>query len=198
MIDVKKVYEDAVVGAGLAAMAADVQAAPGAISDVDILGHCDHNKEGGYMKDGCFHLPKGAMPLQKRDDEIFAGKKKKNQKNDYIKGMKVINEAELDRDTILAIHKVKESALRNYILKFFKDEIYDGMYVQAIAYFPPAKSFFIKVENDGKWSFVNLDFKNGKFVITDDLNVYTSQDIKREYLDKVGSNMKVWVVWGGL
>lgn len=116
MINVKKVYEDAVVSAGEGAAASDVQAGAAVsdssivkqdsrVSDTDVLGKCDHNKEGGYMKDGCFHLPSRALKLQKR--EIFAGKKKKGHKNDYVKDMEVlVSEAELDRQTIMAIHKL--------------------------------------------------------------------------------------------
>lgn len=74
MINLKKIYEDAVVAAQAAGEgnvgASEVQST-GAISNADILGTCDHNKEYGYMKDGCFHLPFGAPK------EILAGKKKK-------------------------------------------------------------------------------------------------------------------------
>jgi hypothetical protein len=44
------------------------------------------------MKDGCFHMPKNVLKNQHR--EILAGKKKKKQKNDYIKGMNILEEAD--------------------------------------------------------------------------------------------------------
>lgn len=91
MLDIKKIFEDAVVG-GDSAGAADVQStSSGAIGATDILGKCDHSDD-GYMKDGCFHIPKNVLKTQKR--EIFAGKKKKNHKNAYIKGMNIIQEAD--------------------------------------------------------------------------------------------------------
>ena len=42
MIDIKKIYEDAMVAADTAPPAGDVQSS-GAISNTDILGTCDHN-----------------------------------------------------------------------------------------------------------------------------------------------------------
>lgn len=93
MVNLKKIYEDAVVAADAAPAAGDVQPG-GAISNTDILGTCDHNKECGYMKDGCFHLP-GSVK-----HEILAGKKKKKHKNNYLKGMKTFLEWLQEEDGI--------------------------------------------------------------------------------------------------
>ena len=96
MIDFKKIYEDAVVApsADGGAAAAEVQS-NGEISNADILGKCDHSKECGYMKDGCFHLP-GSFK-----HEILAGKKKKKHKNNYLKGMKTFLEWLKEEDGIV-------------------------------------------------------------------------------------------------
>lgn len=57
----------------------------------DVLGKCDHIKD-GYMGDGCFHIPaKAKVPLHRF--EIANGgsvRKNKRKKTAYEKGMKVV------------------------------------------------------------------------------------------------------------
>lgn len=84
MIDIKRMYEDAMVAPSPSALAGEVQAT-GALGSNDVLGVCDHNKSGGYMKDGCFHMPSCFK------HEILSGKKKKR-KNNYTVGMKTFLE----------------------------------------------------------------------------------------------------------
>ena len=103
MIDLKKMYEDAVMAAGAAPASGGEIAAPSQAGDADIvkagmttddvLGKdCDHHKN-GYLGPGCFHVPSKACKMFKR--EILAGKKKKKQKNDYAKGMTMLSDSEV-------------------------------------------------------------------------------------------------------
>lgn len=108
MIDLKKVYEDAVMAAGDAGAAAgdiapassadagdaDIVPSKGSMTTTDdVLGkHCDHHKD-GYLGPGCFHVPYSAK-------HEIPSKKRKGWKNPYTKGMKVLTDAELDIDNI--------------------------------------------------------------------------------------------------
>lgn len=200
MINIKKVYEDTVVGAGEGAMPSDVQSAVSQQSsdvvdnkmiNTDILGKCGHDKECGYMKDGCFHLPVKALKLQKR--EILSGKKKKNHKNDYIKGMQTyISETELDRNTILSIHKMKEDD----IFTFVQDYDPDALDVKCIVYSPDVKKFVIKYMSKNTSKYLFVDFNGKQFVNTDGEQSLTARDIKTKY-NWNGTNMMLWIVWGG-
>jgi hypothetical protein len=206
MIDVKKVYEDAVVAAGEGATASDVQASAvtsdssivkqdSRVSDTDVLGKCDHSKEGGYMKDGCFHLPSRALKLQKR--EILAGKKKKCHKNDYAKGMEVlVSEAELDRQTIIAIHKLSADKL----LAFVQDQDPSATEVICIAYCMSEQAFIIKFRARKAFRYILAVFDGRRFVGmhgrgSDALSM-TADEVKRHC--KLGpKGMQMWTVWGG-
>jgi len=209
MVDIQKVYEDAVVGAGEGAAAADVQSASdpastlnagfmkpsdSKIGDTDVLGKCDHNKECGYMKDGCFHLPAGAKP-KVMHREILAGKKKKNHKNDYIKNMEVlVSEAELDRDTILAVHNVPEEE----IVKFVQSYDSNAQEIVSIAYYPAAKKFFLKFSNGKDIRYIMAEFDGKKFIDNPDFiekKIWTKDDVKIMY-DWTKTKEKVWVIWG--
>ena len=103
MIDLKKIYEkiveeDAVVAAGDAGAGevvadtgsadADLTASKGISAD-DVLGKCDHHKD-GYLGAKCFHVPKNALgkgKMMRRWEEIYGGAGKKKKKNPYEKGM---------------------------------------------------------------------------------------------------------------
>ena len=93
MIDLKKVYEDAVMAAGdvgaaagdiapaSSASAGDADIVPGKGSMTttdDVLGkHCDHHKD-GYFGPECFHVPARAK-------HEIPSKKRKGWKNPYTK-----------------------------------------------------------------------------------------------------------------
>lgn len=87
-IDIKEVYEDAIAASpsngGASASGASASATlstpvsnSSGISDTDVLGNCNHETTGGYMKDGCFHLPTKVMKTLRR----FDVKKKKHRKH---------------------------------------------------------------------------------------------------------------------
>ena len=132
MIDLKKMYEDAVMAAGATPASGGEIATPGPASDADIvkggmttddvLGkECDHHKH-GYLGPGCFHVPSKTCKMFKR--EILAGKKKKKQKNDYAKGMTIIGEGPI-------LHQYKGQAKRtaDKIKSCINDDIYlDKLY----------------------------------------------------------------------
>jgi len=107
MLDVKKIYdsvidEDAVMSGGEGSVGGDI-ATPSHVGDADIvkggmtttdvLGKdCDHDKE-GYLGQGCFHMPSRVCKMKR---EIPSGIKKKNQKNEYAKGMKILTDSDID------------------------------------------------------------------------------------------------------
>ena len=91
----KVVKEDAVVGAeGASAGSGDIQSSNG-ISTNDILGKCDHGKN-GFMSKDCFHVPAKVKTPLKRWEVANGGSKRKHTKSGKIKryayeqGMKVI------------------------------------------------------------------------------------------------------------
>ena len=76
----KVVKEDAVVGAESAsASSGDIQSSNG-ISTNDILGKCDHGKN-GFMSKDCFHVPAKVKTPLKRWEVANSGSKRKNNKN---------------------------------------------------------------------------------------------------------------------
>ena len=212
MIDLKKMYEDAVMAAGAAPASGGEIAAPSQAGDADIvkagmttddvLGKdCDHHKH-GYLGPGCFHVPSKACKMFKR--EILAGKKKKKQKNDYAKGMTVIGEADLDRETILAIHKIPERKILAFIKDSY-DEVDGAVSVQSIAYNPASKTYFIKFDdaNDSKFKYVSAEFDGKQFLTADDMNVYDSAGMKAQFKkimkltgNAESTNWQLWTVWG--
>ena len=233
MIDLKKVYEDAVMAAGDAGAAvgdiapassanagdADIVPNKGSITTTDdVLGkHCDHHKD-GYLGPECFHVPARAK-------YEIPSKKRKGQKNPYTKGMKVLTDAELDRDTILAIHKIPEANIIDFVQEIIDPDTYgyadpedieDSQTVkeiQAIIYCPSLQLFFIKFKVNGsnRSLFVKADFEDGKFKLADDADsqhiVYNAKEAKHEFdkllvngklASKTARSMKCWTVWGGI
>lgn len=208
----KKVDEDAIVAGGAAAASApaggDVmspsdsiagQMHGNGISAGDVLGHCDHKKD-GYMGKNCNHMPK---PLKLSTD----GTKRKKKRTPYEKGMKILTDAELDRNTILAVHKVPEEVIIDFILRNFDMK---AKYVQAMAYYPITKSVFIKfMSSNNKSQYVNVDFNGKRFIPTDDKMIYNATEAKNAFhkiLSMSGNNpknygsenMELWVIWGDL
>ena len=90
MIDIKKVYEDAIAAggdAGSVSTGADTSVSGNGsetispeISTDDVLGKCDH-EHNGYMKDGCFHLPGKILKTLKRMQLKPKNAKKKKKKS---------------------------------------------------------------------------------------------------------------------
>lgn len=202
----KKIKEDAVVGGG--ACDGDSIAPAGAVSNSDILGPCHHDNSGGFLDKDCNHVPSymgGGKPLSRYT--MNGGKKKK--KHPYEKGMKVMNEAEFTQKMILSIHKVSEEVIKRFLETHWNFSKLSIQRIVSIAYYPPTKTIFIKVEcKDGKrlrMFYVNADFQKNKFV-TRSAQIYNTSEIKAEY--KKISNMyadydhsatekfSLWVIWG--
>lgn len=190
MIDFKKVYEDAVAAAGAApAGGGGIVAAPGeGVGATDVLGNHSHDGGAGYMHDGCFHLPKGSGKVQSR--EIFAGKKKKNQKNDYIKGMKIISEAGVDKASMIQLEKYTEADLAELINKEY--DIKD-VYPKAIVYCSSTETFFLKFITDNNTKFIEFYLRHGKYTKISP-KAMDSQEVKAK-LSKFDTP-KHWIVWG--
>lgn len=206
MLNLKKVYEDAVMavgaGTGAAGEIAPSSAASGGSADGivagkgsmvttdDVLGKDhDHHKD-GYLGPGCFHVPARAK-------HEIPSKKRKGWKNPYAKGMTMITDAEADEVALkmLALHKLKEQDIRKFVMSSY-DEISDDCYMQAISWIPDINEFVLKLNSDGKWKFVMLDVKNGKPAVGSDPNTYSSSNMPDKFKRIVGKRM--WLVWGGL
>lgn len=88
----KVVKEDAIVGAeGVAPSSGDIQSSSG-ISTNDVLGKCDHGKN-GFMSKDCFHVPvKVKTPLKRFEIANGGSKRKNNKKTAYEKSIKVIKD----------------------------------------------------------------------------------------------------------
>lgn len=194
-------HEDAVVGA-VDAAASDVvssgnandglNAPIGSISNDEVLGSCDHRTH-GYMAAGCFHIPKNVLKRYRP----FQVKKRKNAKNPYMKGMLMIGEAELDKKTILAIHKLDSTDVLNFINRSY-DFIGSraAKTVEAIAYWPKDKLYLIKVKlDDGAKTFVLADFDGKQFIAKDDMKPISAEEALRMYA-KDSKQAEMWVVYG--
>lgn len=222
MIDLQKVFEDAVCS-GDAAPVGDVVAPGPGIGANDVLGHCDHKSDGylgGSGPEGCFHVPsKCKVPF--RRDICNGGSKKKKKKTPYEVGMKVVTDAELNRDTILKFHKMSELSIRNYVMSNFGgpgSELTDACYIAAVCFYPPTGDLFIKVVDAGsnKTFFCVADFdpkalklvppkgNNPKFA-----DLMTATEAKKEFenilhmqgnlpSNKGSEDMKLWVIWGDI
>ena len=176
MIDLKKVYEDAVMAAGdVGAAAGDIALASSASAgdaDIvpskgsmtatdDVLGkHCDHHKD-GYLGPECFHVPARAK-------HEIPSKKRKGWKNPYAKGMKVLTDAELgidskDTESIKALEAYgKEKLLKDLNHNGFKF----GEDLQVA--FVPKFGLIARGKIDGKLSFLEFDFtKDYGFTLVD-------------------------------
>lgn len=225
----KKLKEDAVVGATGAAgggeVVANADAADGdiapnkGISADDVLGKCDHQRD-GYLGTKCFHVPKKCGKTYNRLSTD--GSKRKKKKTPYEKNMSILTDAELSRDLILAMHKVRERDIRKYIITEFGidgNPLTDATHVEAVAYHPPSKMFFIKVVDSGKdpvknW-FCVADFDektlkfsapvNSEYYYNDIMDAKQAQEEFKKILkmngnspNNVGSDdMNLWVIWGG-
>ena len=210
MVDIAKILEgkvdeDAVVGgAGDAAPAGDVVsggdtsvsdllAPSGAISDEDVLGHCDHHKN-GFMATGCFHIPKNVL----KNYRELPSKKKKGHKNPYLKGMLMVTEADLDKKTIMEIHALDSTDILNFVNSHYDfPENKAAKTVEAIAYWPKDKRYFIKVMLDnGKKRFVLADFEVGKkSFIAVGQESYSTEEVMDKYV-KDNKQAEMWVVYG--
>lgn len=176
MIDLKKVYEDAVMAAGDAGATvgdiaptssasagdADIVPSKGSMTTTDdVLGkNCDHHKD-GYLGHGCFHMPARAK-------HEIPSKKHKGWKNPYTKGMKVLTDAELgidskDTENIKALEAYgKEKLLKDLNHNGFKF----GEDLQVA--FVPKFGFIARGKIDGKLSFLEFDFtKDYGFTLVD-------------------------------
>lgn len=108
--------------------------------------------------------------------------------------MKVLKEADLDRKTILAIHSTPEED----IIAFVKGYDPKAQYIDAIAYYPVERKYFIKYNIGGSSKFIIADF-DGKSFINDpnsnDKKTYSGKEVKNMYKD-AGTKMKMWIVYG--
>lgn len=100
----KVVKEDAIV-AGDAAPTGEIQSTgnpastlnagfmkPGKISTKDVLGKCDHGKN-GFMSKDCFHVPaKVKTPLKRWEIANSGSKRRRQKKYAYEQGMKVVTD----------------------------------------------------------------------------------------------------------
>lgn len=100
----KRYEEDEIVAAAPAP--SGVVSAPHGTTDADVLGKCDHDNCGGFMKKGCFHIPKPVFKKPLSRLEIPGGKKKKK-----LPKVQLVTDAELDRRTLMGLHKVGERTI---------------------------------------------------------------------------------------
>ena len=227
------VSEDAVMAAGdagaavgdvaepsTAAPSGDAVAAPsGAISAGDVLGKdCDHQKD-GYLGTNCFHVPSSVLPkgkvMKRWDKEILSGKKKKDHKNPYTKGMKILSDSEMNSQLLNAISKLDGADITEFALKMFKSAedkqiIYDSGPVQ-VCYCPPLKEFFFKLSRSPlgiPYFFVaDFDASSGKIIPSSSpfiktYKLMTAQEAKSAFdhilhsSEDVGTeSMNLWTVW---
>lgn len=211
MIDFKKIFEDAAAAAGgeAGADSSGGIVAPSGVSADDVLGHCDHKKDGYLGGDpaGCFHIPsKCKVPFKRY--EICNGGGKKKKKTFYDKGMQIIVDSQLTRDMILSLGKVPEETIAAFIQRSHKEV--EKVNVDAIMYHPVSTKFFAKVRCAGRTYFSMFDFDEAKkkFINTDG-HRYTPSEAKKKFeeiLDMKGNtpnnvgsdDMKLWVIWGSL
>ena len=133
-----------------------------------------------------------------------------------------LKEATLDRNMILAIHKVPEAAIRRFVLKWWGPstgtDMSDAIYIQAICYHPPSGCVFIKVMDSGNnksmYCIADFDAAKRRFIPANNTeyqynDLMTPSEAKAEFkkiLDMKGNSpnnvgsdsMQLWVIWGGL
>ena len=208
MVNMKKVYEDAVVAAGGEAGGGEVVSGAG-VSANDVLGHCDHSTSGGFLDDqhSCFHIPsKCKVPFRRH--EICNGGGKKKKKTFYDKGMKILTDSELTRSMILSLHKVPEETIAAFIQRSHKE--IEKVKVDAIMYHPVSTKLFAKVRCAGRTYFSMFDFDEAKkkFINTDG-HRYTPAEAKKKFEEILGmegntpnnvgsDDMKLWCIWGAV
>jgi len=136
MIDFNKVFdrvcEDAVMGGDAGGAAGDVVAGGGSTADGDVvgkaadagiktddvLGHCDHKKD-GYMGAKCFHIPsKLKVPLHRW--EAAYGGSKKRKKTPYEQGMVILTDS--DKEEVVNTAKRKAPKKVEKIAKLVKSK----------------------------------------------------------------------------
>ena len=197
----------------------DITAPNSGTSADDVLGKCDHHHD-GYLGTKCFHVPSRCGKMYRRIPSDGSLRNKKRKKTPYEVGMNIITDAELSRDLIMAMHKVTELQIREYIMNEFGADgnpLTDAIYVEAVAYHPPSELFFIKVIDAGtnkSWYCVadfdpnTLQFsppKSGEYQFDD---IMDGAKAKAEFTKilkmpgnssiNVGSDdMNLWVIWGG-
>lgn len=223
-MDIKKIFEDAVMAAGGEA-GGDVVAPSAGIGANDVLGHCDHKSDGylgGGDVAGCFHIPSKCKVPFRREPCYGGSKRGKKKRTPYEAGMKVLTDAELTRDMILNLHKVRERAIRAFILNWWGpstgSELSDAIWIQAICYHPISQCLFIKVQDSGNnktWFCVaDFDEKKKKFIPTKNeeyrfKDIMTATEARAEFkkiLDMKGNSkenkgsddLRLWLIWGDL
>ena len=159
-------------------------------------------------------------PAKGKRGKKKAQKESEDQQNTE-KNMK-LKEATLDRNTILAIHKVPEAAIRRFVLKWWGPstgtDMSDAIYIQAICYHPPSGCVFIKVMDSGNdrsmYCIADFDAAKRRFIPANNPeyqcnDLMTPSEAKTEFkkiLDMKGNSpnnvgsdsMQLWVIWGGL
>lgn len=154
------VKEDAVVANTGATVSGDIQSTSGSgIKAGDILGNCDHEKD-GYMKDGCFHIPaKVTVPFRRW--ETVGGSKRKRDK--FIK---------LKKYAYSQGTKVVTDLFETNTMEFSKDKIFKRL---------RKISTTVKSENDIK-NISNIFDKN-KDTIVQKMNSSKYSEIKQLFLN---------------
>lgn len=209
-MDIKKIFEDAVMAAGGEA-GGDVVAPGTGIGANDVLGHCDHKSDGylgGGDVAGCFHIPSKCKVPFRREPCYGGSKRGKKKRTPYEAGMKVLTDAELTRDMILNLHKVPEETIAAFIQRSHKEV--EKVKVDAIMYHPVSTKLFAKVRCAGRTYFSMFDFDETKkkFINTDG-HRYTPSEAKKKFeeiLDMEGNtpnnvgsdDMKLWCIWGAI
>lgn len=214
----RKLHEDAMVAAApvgggeitanATANSDDISSPANGISDEDVLGKCDHRHD-GYLGPKCFHVPGRVGKLQKRIE--LPGKKKKKQKNPYLKGMKWLAEDD-DPDIFIGIHALSEDDIIDFLSHSIGIDVENIYEIEAIVKLPCNKSgVYIKFKaalgNRSKLTscFVEADFKNKKLVPTANRKPMSKTQCQKLF-DSIATtagistakDMKVWVMWGGL
>lgn len=209
-MDIKKIFEDAVMAAG-GEVGGDVVAPGAGIGANDVLGHCDHKSDGylgGGDVAGCFHIPSKCKVPFRREPCYGGSKRGKKKRTPYEVGMKVLTDAELTRDMILNLHKVPEETIAAFIQRSHKE--IEKVKVDAIMYHPVSTKLFAKVRCAGRTYFSMFDFDEAKkkFINTDG-HRYTPSEAKKKFeeiLDMEGNtpnnvgsdDMKLWCIWGAI
>ena len=157
--------------------------------------------------------------LDAKPEPPAKGKKKKAVK----KESEQVNEMTLDRKNILDLHKIKESTVRQFVLKWWGElgaggPLSDAIMAEAMCYHPPTGCIFIKVVDAGndKTYFCVADFDEEKKKLVPARHsdyayhdIMTTAEAKSEFkkiLNMPGNNpnnkgsdsLKLWVIWGGL
>lgn len=218
-IDIKKVFEDAMVAGGDAGGGDGVAPSAG-IGANDVLGHCDHKSDGYLGGDpaGCFHIPsKCKVPFKRY--EICNGGGKKKKKTFYDKGMQIITDAELSRDVLRQIADLDEEIILEQLARIYGTEgaMFISYDIEAVCYYPVTGDFFVKLVGKDRVPslplFLVVDFDTDKkqFIKSKSglSKIMLAAQAKQEFkkilnmkgnspMNKGSDDMKLWVVWGSL